>query len=224
MSDQRAGGGAATIQLDAFVGAEADAYFARNPEHPEESHDFDRHIAAVLPPRPSVLEVGCADGRRLLRLDALVPGRYVGVEPSVSAVEHGSATWPKLDLRVGSADALPVVDEQFDAVILGFFLYVCDRALLPRIVSEADRVLADGGILAIIDFAAPYPSRRPYHHVPGLHTYRMRYEDPFLAYPSYSLLHRTVSPMPGATRVDGTDAAVLTILRKRLDTGYALED
>ena len=214
---------ALTSQRDAFVGAEGDAYFARNPDHPDESHGFDRHIAELLPAGASVLEVGCADGRRLLRLEQMVPGHYAGVDPSASAVDHGRASWPQLDLRVGSADALPF-DEPFDAVVLGFFLYVCDRALLPRIVSEADRMVRDGGILAVIDFAAPYPSRRPYHHVPGLHTYRLRYEDLFLAYPSYSLVHRTHSPMPGSTRTDGTDEAVLTILRKRLDRGYAIED
>lgn len=215
--------GSPTTQLDAFVDTEADAYFRRNPEHPAESHGFDPHIAERLPDRPTILEVGCADGRRLLRLEQLRPGgRYVGVDPSPSAVEHGNATWPQLDLRVGSAEALPVA-EQFDAVVLGFFLYVCDRALLPRIVSEADRAVRDGGVLAIIDFAAPYPSRRPYHHVPGLHTYRMRYENLFLAYPSYSVVHRTVSAMPGGTRTDGSDAAVLTILSKHLDHGYAVE-
>ena len=212
-----------TAQRDAFVGFEGNAYFDRNPNPHGEPHNFDEAIGRFLPEAPSVLEVGCADGRRLARLNRLVPGSYSGVEPSMSAVEHGRSTWQEFDLRVGTADALPL-DETFDAVILGFFLYVCDRALLPRIVAEVDRVVRDGGILAVIDFAAPYPSRRPYHHVAGLHTFRMRYENLFLAFPSYSLLHRSGSSMPTTTRSDGTDDIVLTILRKRLDWGYAVED
>ena len=212
-----------TAQRDAFVGTEGDAYFTRNATPHDEPYGYDRAIADLLPERPSILELGCADGRRLLRLEEMCPGgRYAGLEPSTTAVQHGNAAFTHLDLRIGSADAIPF-DEQFDCVVLGFFLYVCDRSLLPRITAEVDRVLVDGGLLAIIDFGAPYPSRRPYHHVPGLHTYRMRYEDPFLAYPSYSLVHRTSSPMPGATRVDGSDDVVLTVLRKRLGSGYADE-
>lgn len=213
-----------TTQKDAFLAGEADAWFSRNATpRPTPSERLDR-VVAHLPPSPSVLEVGCADGRKLAELAASVPGRYVGVDPSPAAIDEGRRRWPDLELHVGSADALPF-DEQFDVVILGFFLYLCDRALLPRVVAESDRVLRDGGRLVIIDFDPRFPRQRRYRHLEGLWSFKMDYASLFLAYPSYALAEKVPFTEHGAGWTpDETERIAMTVLRKDLGAGYAVED
>ena len=120
---------------------------------------------------------------------AIGPSQWclAGVEPSASAVAAGRASDPRLDLRTGTADDLPFADQSFDTIVLGFCLYLCDPALLPRIVCETDRTFRDGGTLAIVDFDPPSPRRRGTATRPGLWSHKMDYAAPFLAFPAYSL-------------------------------------
>lgn len=220
MSDQ-------PLQREVFLNGEADAWFLRNrvASHGPAS-SVDTRIAAHMDRASSILEVGCADGRRLANLVALRPelSRVAGIDPSTAAVEDGNAAWPDLDLRVGSADRLPF-DEQFDVVILGFFLYLCDRSLLPRIVTEVDRVLSDGGVLAIIDFDPPNPRRRLYRHHDGVWSYKMDYSVPFLAYPSYVHVEKhSFSHASDGWVAEESERVALHVLRKQLSGGYADED
>ena len=56
-----------------------------------------------------------------------------------------------------------------------------------KTVSEADRVLKDGGYLAVIDFDTPVPYKRDNVHNPDAWTYKMQYINLFLANPQYCL-------------------------------------
>jgi SAM-dependent methyltransferase len=221
MSDQ-------PFQREVFLNGEADAWFERNRVAAGSGpvSVVDARIAAHLEGASSILEVGCADGRRLATLASLRPelSRIAGVDPSAAAITDGHANWPHIDLRVGSADELPF-DEQFDVVVLGFFLYLCDRSLLPRIVAEVDRVLADGGALAIIDFDPPNPRRRRYRHHDGVWSFKMDYSVPFLAFPSYVQVEKhSFSHTSDGWVADETERVALHVLRKQLDGGYADED
>jgi SAM-dependent methyltransferase len=214
-------------QRDAFLTGEADAWYQRNPINEVSSPvAVDRQIGRHLRRADSVLEIGCADGRRLAALTSMVPGldRLAGVDPSEAAVAAGRARWPELDLRVGSAESLPF-DEPFNFVILGFFLYLCDRAFLPRIVAEVDRVLMDGGTLAIVDFDPPLPRRRPYRHRAGLWSYKMDYSAPFVAYPSYNCVEKfSFSHQSDVWVQDESERLALHVLKKHVAGGYAMED
>lgn len=215
-------------QRDDFLAGAADDWFERNRDTDGQGPlaHFDEVIARHLRPDGALLEVGCADGRRLLRLDALGPGqaRLAGVEPSNAAVQAGRAASPRLDLAVGTADALPFDDLSFDTVVLGFCLYLCDPALLPRIVAETDRVLADGGALAIIDFDPPFPRRRQYRHQPGLWSHKMDYSVPFLGYPAYSMAEITSASHDSPSWAsDEAERVSLKVLRKTVGGGFGLE-
>jgi SAM-dependent methyltransferase len=211
-------------QRDAFLAGEADAWFARNETPIPTPEERLTRLRAHLPDTPSVLEMGCSDGRKLAEVADRRPGRYVGIDPSAAAIAAGRTRWPDLELHVGSADALPV-DERFDAVILGFFLYLCDRELLPRVVAEADRVLRDGGALVIVDFDPPSPRRRRYRHHDGIWSYKMDYPSLFLALPSYSLAEKVPFSEHGAGwTADESERIAMSILRKERETGYAHED
>lgn len=213
-----------TEQRDAFLADAGDGWFRRNPGTDTAKRHYESRLLSYVEPSSSVLEVGCSDGRRLAALAELVPGRFVGIDPSTEAISAGRDRWPHLQLHVGSADALPF-KEKFDLVILGFFLYLCDRALLPQIVAETDRVLRDGGTLAIIDFDPRYPRRRPYRHRPGLWSFKMDYASVFLGFPSYALAEKVPFHHGGdGWEPDETDRIALNILRKDLAGGYFQED
>jgi SAM-dependent methyltransferase len=214
-------------QRAGFLSGAADAWYERNRGACDGPLDrFDRIVAAHLRPGGALLEVGCADGSRLRRLDAIGPAQscLAGVEPSARAVDAGRAVDRRLDLRVGTADDLPFADQSFDTVVLGFCLYLCDPALLPRIVYETDRTLRDGGTLAIVDFDPPSPRRREYRHQPGLWSHKMDYAAPFLAYPAYSIAEvASASHTASEWSPDESERVALKVLKKTLGGGFVLE-
>ena len=124
-------------------------------------------------------------------------------------------------LRTGTADELPYDDASFDVVWFGFCLYLVDRTLLMRTVSEADRVLRDGGVLAIVDFEPEAPCARPYSHRPGLLSYKMDHSRLFLANPAYVLAEKhATSHTTGRWEHDPQERVALTICRKDLEHAY----
>ncbi|HMR94752.1 MAG TPA: bifunctional GNAT family N-acetyltransferase/class I SAM-dependent methyltransferase [Microthrixaceae bacterium] len=211
-------------QRDVFLSGEGDRWFERNPIDEVRADGRDRLVASFVLASSSVLEIGCADGRRLAAVSSLAPARrFVGIDPSAAAVEAGRIRFPNLELMIGTAEDLPFV-EQFDLVVVGFCFYLCDRALLPRIVSEIDRVLRDGGTLVIIDFDPDLPSCRPYRHRRGLWSYKMDYAALFLAHPSYSLKRKDLLEEDGSDSPVGASARVaMNVLRKCLPGAYAAE-
>lgn len=214
-------------QKDVFLTSEGNQWFQRNRsalDAPSALRDSVTHrIAHQLAGAPvaRVLEIGCGQGNNLAALSALTPVEAHGLEPSQDAVHMGAARFPSLALQTGSADALPYADNSFDLVWFGFCLYLVDRALLFKVVAEADRVLRDGGLLAIVDFDPAQPTRRPYHHHAGLHSYKMDHARLFLANPAYTLVEKlSTSHTTGQWTADPQERVALTLCRKNLDLAY----
>lgn len=187
-------------QRKAFISGEGDAWFRRNPldmnQHTEDP--WNMRLAEMISDGDRVLEIGCADGRRLesLRKMSANTASFCGVEPSSEAVAAGGKLFKQLELRVGTADATGF-SGSFDLILFGFCLCWCDRSSIFPAVAEADRLLKDRGILAIMDFDPAIPTKRRYHHLDGLWTYKMDYSALFLASPAYSLIEklgRLISP------------------------------
>jgi ubiquinone/menaquinone biosynthesis C-methylase UbiE len=181
-----------TTQKNVFLTEEADKWFERNSAHLVPDRD-DVAIEAlnrakVKPER--ILEIGCANGYRLFTLKKLLDAQCFGIELSQKAVDAGQRKFPSLNLQVGSADSLPYEDNSFDLVIFGFCFYIIDPKLHLRCVAEADRVLQDGGMMAIFDFQSPIPYHNTYSHQPGIRTYKLEFSRFFLAHPGYSLVSR----------------------------------
>jgi len=173
-------------QRSSFLAGEGDAWFSRNLHAGEDaSHD---HVASILTDiggRPrSVLEIGCSNGSKLAQLCTAFGCAGTGIDPSVRAIEDGRARHPKLRLVVGTAESLPFLDGEFDLVIFGFCLYLCDRQDLFRIAAEADRCLSDGGMLAITDFMPPTQYRNVYSHTDGVYSYKFDCRKMFLWNPA----------------------------------------
>ena len=183
-------------QKDVFLSGEGDAWYGRNLQHLREpGPDIVLTTLDAMGVAPkSVLEIGCANGYRVAAICERFGAAGFGIEPSANAVADGQTRFPSLALEVGTADALPFADGQFDLVVFGFCLYLVDPRLHLRCVAEADRVLAEGGLLLIYDFIEPVPYYNEYAHRPGIRSHKMEFSRFFLASPAYRLLRRNIVP------------------------------
>jgi len=214
-------------QRAAFLAGEGDAFFRRNRTEPGELEarwHRDPVLRALdgLGARPRrVLEVGAGDGWRLAGLGRRHPeARLAGVEPSAAAASDGRQRFG-LPLVRGTAERLAFADDAFDLVILGFFLYLCDREDLFAIAAEVDRVACEDALVAVFDFHAERPYRNPYAHRPGCYSYKMDYPGMFLWHPGYRVLERRLVGHDGSVATGPDDALAVTVLRRRLAGAYA---
>lgn len=165
-------------QRDAFLAGEADAWFERNRHalRPTRDDPVLRLLGEEGVRPASALEVGCANGWRLGQMTALGTTRRVGVDASIAAIEAGQQSWGTLDLRYGHAADPPIHDgETFELVILSFVLHWLDRADLRSLLKRLPDLLTDTGCVVVADFSPNRPKRVPYHHQPGLWTWKADY-------------------------------------------------
>jgi len=99
--------------------------------------------------------VGVGTGADLLYLPKGVNG--IGVDLSEAMLARAEKKLPiagcEIDLRIGDAQALPLDDRGFDAVILNLILSVVPDP--ARCMSEAIRVLRPGGRIVVFDKFLP---------------------------------------------------------------------
>ncbi len=171
----------------------------------------------------AVLEVGCSDGWRVGALAQHAETEFAaGVDLSVAALRAGRNRYAGTRFARTTAEALPFRDESFDLVVLGFFLYLADRADLFRIAAECHRVLREEGHVLIYDFHADRPARLAYHHAEGCHTFRMDYRRMFLWNPAYRCVyHEVLGDCTTPGRADARHA--VSVLRKQEAGAYADE-
>jgi demethylmenaquinone methyltransferase/2-methoxy-6-polyprenyl-1,4-benzoquinol methylase len=119
-------------------------------------------LEAGLAPGMSMLDVACGTGMVSGPATEIVgpTGRVVGLDPSPGmlgeAVRHGRVKWAVQ----GVAERLPLADDSFDLLCMGFALrHVSD---LLAAFGEYKRVLKPGGTVLILEITAPR-SRVSYH-------------------------------------------------------------
>jgi SAM-dependent methyltransferase len=103
--------------------------------------------AAGVRPGQRVLDVGCGSGALVLALATIVgEENVVGVDPSEPFLEAARAKVPGARILIGSAEALPFADDEFDATMAQLVLNFLDD---PRTgVAEMARVTRPGGVVA----------------------------------------------------------------------------
>jgi ubiquinone/menaquinone biosynthesis C-methylase UbiE len=213
-------------QKTVFSTGEGDAWYERNKEAMHNKNAADDpvlealRILALSP--QTVLEIGCSNGWRLREMQAVLAGAAChGIDPSAQAIAEGQEAAPSLRLQVGTAEKLAFPDEQFNLVVFGFCLYLCDRTDLFRIAAEADRVLAENGYLILYDFCTDTPYRNAYTHRPGYYSYKMHYPSLFTWNPAYTTLyHRIISHAPDKAAARQDDRVGITVLRKSYQEAY----
>jgi ubiquinone/menaquinone biosynthesis C-methylase UbiE len=214
-------------QKEKFKNGEGDSWFRRNNKTLETQTSDDR-IANILQsielaPK-KVLEIGCCDGQRLDLIRMRLQADCHGIDPSSEAIATGKERFPEISLQVGTADNLPFSDGEFDLVIFGFCLYLCDRNELFKIALEADRCLQDKSSLVIHDFYPPFPYRNKYAHLDGIYSYKMNYVRMFTWNPAYTEIYNTVYSHSGYALRDVPDERIaIVVLRKNEESAYAEE-
>lgn len=123
-----------------------------------EVEDAIRRVMLTAP-LGHVLDVGTGTGR-MIELFAENSVRFVALDNSTEMLRLARAklsrlndeTAGKVDIMLGDFNALPLADEAFDTII---FHQVLHYAQHPEgVIAEAARVLAPGGRIVLVDFAA----------------------------------------------------------------------
>jgi ubiquinone/menaquinone biosynthesis C-methylase UbiE len=170
-------------QSNAFLNGEGDNWYERNKHAKFNAAVIDPILA--LPLRPTrMLEVGCGAGRYIGELHRRLGGEAFGIDTSIKALEAARQNYPEVTFSWGTMQHC--VEWPADLVMFGFCLYIMDRADIHWCIARADRMLMNGGYIAIHDFLPDRPTKGPYKHQDGLFTYKMDYAALWLADPAYS--------------------------------------
>lgn len=218
-------------QKQAFLNFEADAWFERNKEYlAKYSSEKDEVVKLInlynISPT-KIVEIGCSAGHRLNGLKQLFPQAEIcGVEPSKKAIEHGQSIYKNITYINSTADNLEKIeDESVDVLIVGFMMYVIDRSILLKVVSEFNRVLKNGGVLIIVDFFSEVPNKKEYQHIKEFtaYSFKQNYEEIFSATKLYFLIHKsTFSHTTGKHDAsnDFYNNYSISMLKKDINAGY----
>lgn len=210
-------------QKDIFIRSEADEWFKRNHEVIQKKiYDYSdpviQSVSNCLQSEPlsdcyTLLEIGCGEAKRLEWISKNLGVQCVGIEPSKLAAEKANTIG--VSVAHGTADELPFKDSNFDFVVFGFCLYLCDRGDLFKIAKEADRVLKENGWIIINDFYSKQPIDNPYSHNKNVVSYKMDYRKLFDWHPDYTCWSHDVRHHSNYTYTDDAHEWVATsILRK----------
>lgn len=212
-----------SLQRDVFLSGEGDAWFQRNRlAQPLTMVADDLLLPALLDlpldpgPKTVVAEVGCGQGGRLHALAKQKSWMALGLDPSAQAVAAASRLG--VDAQVGTAEQLPFDNNSIDLLVFGFCLYLCDRGDLFGIAAEAHRVLKPQAWLAILDFWSPNHHSNPYHHKPGIQSYKANLPAMFTWHPAYVVADHRLRHHVTRDYTDNADEWVAaTVIRKSED-------
>ena len=112
----------------------------------------------------------------------------------------------------------PLRPNPYDLVYFGFCLYLLDRRDLFSAIAEADRVLKNGGFVAITDFDPISQHKRPYHHKDSVFSFKQDYSKFFTGSGMYFLVSKSsFSHQQPFLDVDGDERLSTTLLFKEMD-------
>ena len=211
------------IQKEIFLSSEGDAWYERNKKsiNGKEADEIINCISELGLAPKKVLEIGCSNGYRLNKLKEKYKADCYGIDPSLEAIEAGRVSFNKIKLKQGTADSLDFNDNEFDLVIIGFCLYLCDRNDLFKIACEVDRVLLDKGLIIILDFGPPFPYKNNYKYIEGVFSFKMDYASMFKWNPNYFVMYNKVFPHEMFSSVNNPNERIsLSVLSKNIESGY----
>ncbi len=151
---------------------------------PDPSPQVVRAVAeGFLPPRSSVLDVGCGAGSNVLYL-CRTGFRGFGVDISPGAIQaaRGRALEGRLtaDFRVGDVLALDFPDGKFDGVVDNGCFHTLPVRRRAGYATEIHRVLRPGGSLVLSWVAREHTGARGPSHRPSLEEVTRTFESRFL--------------------------------------------
>lgn len=154
---------------------EADRWYERNREALVPHRDLLIQLLEFCNLYPKrVLEVGAANGWRLAVIHKKFGSEVWAVEPSQKAILDGKKRFPFVNFIRGLGEDINF-EEFFDLIIVHYVFHWVERGHLLRFMERLDRALREEGFLLVGDFGSPGFLKRPYHHRPGLYTWKMDY-------------------------------------------------
>jgi ubiquinone/menaquinone biosynthesis C-methylase UbiE len=180
-------------QKNIYLNTEGNSWFKRNLNCDSRNYEYINSFIPLIKDKDKILEIGSSDGTKLDYLSRKIPSLNLslfGIDPSYESINFGSDLYPNLNLKQGTSDQIEFDNQYFDVVILGFCLYLVDRELMFKTISEVDRTLKQGGYVVITDFETPFPVKRKYEHHEGLFSYKNNYSNFFLGGGHYSLVNK----------------------------------
>lgn len=177
---------ASVFQADAFLSGEGDHWYKRflhgRPFNPNPDL-FETNLVALcqelldVNEHTLVVEVGSSRGDRLRRITQGLGCEGVGIDPSALSVAEGKQLWQgSPDLRVGTAQDTGLGDHSASVVFFGWCLMYVEPAAISDVRNELNRIIARGGLVAVLDFDYRSDEERLYSHDPDLRTYRRNYD------------------------------------------------
>lgn len=214
-------------QSSLFLGGEGDAWFSRNSESlnatsvsPDISFIFST-LDGFHNSISNILEIGCGGGAKLSALSKHFNSLGYGIDPSKKAIhsasEKYSQTENKLHFQTGIATNLPYEDNQFDLVFFGFCLYLVPPNEILSAAMEADRVLRQGGFLAILDFDYGQQKVNGYKHAEGVYSFKNTYSKLFTSLGYFHQVSKwSFSHTDNAFALDKEERISIEVLYKEL--------
>jgi len=100
----------------------------------------------------SLLDVGCSGGFSTHEMAKAFPeAEATGLDLSPYFLAVASQTYPEIRFLHGRAESTGLPDASFDVVTINFLLHELPLASGQEVIREAYRLLAPGGVLAILD-------------------------------------------------------------------------
>jgi ubiquinone/menaquinone biosynthesis C-methylase UbiE len=101
---------------------------------------------------PRILDVACGTGRTLAQLRRALPhARCTGLDLSPYYLSVAADVVDGVELVPANAEALPLADAGFDAVVSVFLFHELPRNARRRVWREVARVLRPGGTFVVVD-------------------------------------------------------------------------
>jgi ubiquinone/menaquinone biosynthesis C-methylase UbiE len=147
--------------------ADAQRPLQRPGFHDESEAYLDRLLSDLPSKRVWVMDIGCGNGRHVLRYKREINGRLIGADFSISGLRSIRAAEPDADLSVADATSLPFGCGVLDAVLMVGLVYeIEDRDKHRAVFKEIHRVLKPGGVCGFVSNSNLHILERLYAYFP----------------------------------------------------------
>lgn len=108
-------------------------------------------IADKLKHCESVADIGTAGGKTAATIKKQTNGRVWGIDPSPYLLKHAAADHPDIEFLQGTAENLPLEQNQLDGLSICFVLHEIPPKYIRQGLSSFNRCLKIGGLVAIAE-------------------------------------------------------------------------